>query len=149
MRSRRVSGRVISASAAYAQRNVREGLTHLLEAGVIDVAVISGDRHYAIHPTEWAAVLRLPTAPDRPFHFDWITTYRSLAAIVRWLQQPVLDGLSDYMLASQARTLVEQRSTDLRQAGVPLDLYSSLGADFWNDFAEISRSVLRNAHGTG
>ena len=74
MRARRISGRVISASAAYAQRNVREGLTHLLEAGVIDVADISEDRHYSIHLTEWAAVLRLPTAADLPFHFDWITT---------------------------------------------------------------------------
>ncbi len=55
---------------------------------------------------------------------------------------------SDDRLASQTWKLVEQRSSDLRQAGVPLDLYSSLGADFWADFVEISRSVLRNAHGT-
>jgi hypothetical protein len=145
IRAPRLSGRVITASAGFAQRNVREGLTHLLEAGVIDVVEISDDRHYSIDETEWAALLRLPAAPDLPFHFDWIASFRALTAIVRWLQQPGLDDSSDYILASQARTLIEERTSDLRQAGVPLGLYSSLGADFWDDFAEISRSVLHIA----
>jgi hypothetical protein len=146
IRARRISGRVITTSAAYAQRNVREGLSHLLEAGVIDVVEISDDRHYSIHPTEWSSLLGLAAAPDLPLHFDWIATYRALVAIVRWLQQPGVDDLSDYMLASQARTLVEERSSDLRQARVPLDLYPPLGGDFWDEFTEISRTVLRNAH---
>jgi hypothetical protein len=147
IRAPRVSGRVLSVSAAYAQRNVREGLSHLLEAGVVDVVEISDDRHYSIRPTDWSSLFGLPAAPDLPFYFDWIATYRSLVAIVRWLKQPGLDDRSDYLLASDARTLVEARSTDLRQAGAPLDLYPALGPAFWDEFAEISRTVLRNAHG--
>jgi hypothetical protein len=145
IRAHRVSGRTITASAAFAQRNVREGLTHLLEAGVIEVVDVSDDRQYTIDHTAWAALLGLPAAPDLPFHFDWVETYRALVGIVRWLQQPMIDGLSDYLLASQARTLVEELSSDVQRAGVPVGLYPALGSDFWNDFAEIARTLARNA----
>ncbi len=145
IRAQRVSGRTITASAAFAQRNVREGLTHLLEAGVIDVVEISDDRQYAIHHAAWAALLDLPAAPDLPLHFDWIATYRALVGIVRWLQQPAIGDLSDYLLASQARTLVEELSSDLQRAGVPMGLYPALGLDFWDEFTEIARSAVRNA----
>lgn len=145
IRAPRVSGRTITASSAFAQRNVREGLTHLLEAGVIDVVEISDDRQYAIHHAAWAALLGLPAAPDLPLHFDWIATYRALVGIVRWLQQPALGDLSDYLLASQARTLVEELSSDLQRVGVPVGLYPALGPDFWDEFTEIARAAVRNA----
>lgn len=145
IRAQRVSGRTITASAAFAQRNVREGLTHLLEAGVIDVVEISDDRQYAIHHPAWAALLGMASAPDLPLYFDWIATYRALVGIVRWLQQPAIGNLSDYLLASQARTLVEELSSDLQRAGVPVGLYPTLGPDFWDEFTEISRTAVRNA----
>lgn len=145
IRAQRVSGRMITASAAFAQRNVREGLTHLLEAGVLDVVEISDDRQYAIHHAAWAALLGLPAAPDLPLYFDWIATYRALVAIVRWLQQPTINDLSDYLLASRARTLVEELSSDLQRAGVAVGLYPALGPDFWDEFTEVSRTAVRNA----
>lgn len=145
IRAERLSGRNITASAAFAQRNVREGLTHLLEAGVIDVVEISDDRQYAIHHAAWAALLGLPSAPALPLHFDWIATYRALVGIVRWLQQPAIGDLSDYLLASQARTLVDELSSDLQRAGVPVGLYPALGPDFWNEFTEVARTAVRNA----
>jgi hypothetical protein len=149
IRASHVSGRTITASAAFAQRNVREGLTHLLEAGVIEVAEVADDRQYSVRHAEWAALLGLPAAPALPLHFDWIATYRALTAIVRWLQQQRIEGLSDYLLAREARTLVEGLSSDLSYAGVPLGLYSSLGPDFWPEFAEIARVTVRNARRVG
>jgi len=145
IRAQRVSGKTITASAAFAQRNVREGLTHLLEAGVIDVVEISDDRQYAIHHAAWAALLGLSAAPELPLHFDWIATYRALVGIVRWLQQPAIGDLSDYLLASQARTLVEKLSSDLQRAGVPVGLYPVLGLDFWDEFTEVARTAVRKA----
>jgi len=145
IRAPRLSGRTITVSAAFAQRNVREGLTHLLEAGVIEVVEIADDRQYAIDHTAWAALLGLPAAPALPLHFDWIATYRALVRIIRWLQQPVIDDLADYLLASQARTLVEELSSDLQRAGVPVGLYPALGPDFWDEFTEICRTTVRNA----
>ena len=113
IRATRVSGKVITASAAFAQRNVREGLTRLLEAGVVNVVDIAHDRYYSVRHGDWATLFGLPAAPDLPFHSDWIPAYRALTRIVRWLEQPGLDDLSDYLRASQARTLVDELATDL------------------------------------
>jgi hypothetical protein len=147
IRAPRLSGRTITAEAAFAQRNVREGLTQLVEAGVISAATISDDRQYAIGHAEWAALLGLPAAPDLPFHFDWIPTLRALTQILRWLQQPDLDELTPYMRASESRRLVKTLEADLRNAGVPLGLYTSLGPEFWNDFTAIVLLLLRKAQG--
>lgn len=144
-RARRVSGKVINASAAFAQRNVREGLTQLQEAGVIDVVEVSDDRFYTIRHADWATLFGMRATPDLPLHYDWIPTYRSLARIVRWLEQPGIDELTPYLRASQARTLVDELAADLRYAGVSVELYPALGADFWGEFIEIARHVVRNA----
>jgi hypothetical protein len=147
IRAPRLSGKVITASAAFAQRNVREGLAQLVEAGVVDVVEISDDRYYSVRHTDWASLLGLPAAPDLPFHFDWIPTYRSLMRIVRWLQQPGLDDLTPYLRASQARTLVDTIAVDLNHAGIPVAAYAALGVDFWDEFAEIVRATIRAARG--
>lgn len=145
IRAPRLSGKIITASAAFAQRNVREGLTQLLEAGVIEVVEIADDRYYSIHHTDWATLLGMAAAPDLPLHYDWIPTYRTLTRILRWLQQPSIDDLSPYIRASQARTLVDEIATDLQHAGAPVGLYSALGLDFWDEFAEIVRAVIGKA----
>ncbi len=77
IRADRLSGRVITASAGFAQRNVREGLTQLHEAGVITVAELSDDRYYSTSTARWAALLGLASAPDLPFHYDWIDLPRT------------------------------------------------------------------------
>jgi hypothetical protein len=147
IRAARLSGKVITASAAFAQRNVREGLAQLMEAGVVEVAEISDDRHYSVRHTDWASLLGMPAAPDLPLHYDWIPTYRALTRIVRWLQQPGLDDLSPYLRASQARTLVDTIAADLRYAGIPVAVYGALGVDFWDEFIEIVRATIRAARG--
>lgn len=147
IRAPRLSGKVITASVGFAQRNVREGLAQLHEAGVVDVANVSDDRYYSLHHQDWAALLGLATVPDLPFHYDWIPAYRALTQIVRWLQQPGLDELSPYLRASQARTLVTEIEADLRYVGVPPGIYASLGADYWNEFVEITRAAIRHARG--
>jgi hypothetical protein len=147
IRAPRLSGRVITSTAAFAQRNVREGLTQLLDAGVIDMAEISDDRYYSIRHVDWAALLGMDGAPEIPLHYDWIPTLRALTRIIRWLQQPELDDLSPYLRASQARSLVDELTPDLQQAGVPLGQFTALGPDFWDDFTVIARTVVRNAQG--
>lgn len=148
MRVPRLSGKVITASAGFAQRNVREGLTQLYEAGVIDVVHIADERHYAIEVRDWAALLRLDDAPSLPLHFDWIPAYRALTQITRWLQQPTLDELTPYLRASQARTLIDGLRSDLAHVGVPVEVYGARGAEFWDEFVEITRAAIRAARGT-
>ena len=145
IRARRLSGKVITASAAFAQRNVRDGLGQLVEAGVVDVVEISDDRFYSVRPTDWAVLLGMPAAPDLPFHFDWIPTYRALTRIARWLEQPDLDDLSAYLRASKARTLIDAIAPDLRYAGIVVSANPVLGVGFWDEFAEIVRATVRAA----
>jgi hypothetical protein len=84
----------------------------------------------------------MSAAPDLPLHYDWIPTCRALTRIVRWLQQPGLDDLSPYLLASEARTLVDTIEADLRYAGIPVAAYAAPGIDFWDQFAEIVRATI-------
>lgn len=144
IRAPRVSSKVIATSAGFAQRNVREGLSQLVDAGAVAVVDIAGDRHYAINPAPWAELLGLDAPPDLPFHYDWIPAFRALTEILRWLDQPGLDDLSDYMRASQARTLLDALEADLRYVGVPAHLHRGLGSDQWDDFINVARVAGRH-----
>ncbi len=147
IRAPRISGRVITASAAFAQRNVREGLIQLHDAGVIATVDVADDRHYAINHADWATLLGLPSAPDIPLHHDWIPALRALTQIARWLQQPGLDELTDYVRASQARTVIDEVEADLRYAGIATSAYAARGADFWDQFVAIIRTAIQDANG--
>jgi hypothetical protein len=147
IRAPRLSSGVIHANAAFAQRNVREGLAQLHEAGVIDLVRIADDRHYSIRHADWATLLRLPSAPDLPLHYDWIPAYRALSRILNWLQQPQLDELSPYLLASQAWTLVDEIAGDLSYVGVPVGLHHAHGVDYWEQFTSIAQTAIANARG--
>jgi hypothetical protein len=114
---------------------------------VVDIVEVSDDRYCSVRHTDWAALLGMPAAPDLPFHYDWIPTYRTLTRILRWLQQPNLDDLSPYLLASQARTLREVVAADLRYAGIRVAADPTLGVDFWDEFAETARATIRSARG--
>jgi hypothetical protein len=144
IRAPRLSSGVIHANAAFAQRNVREGLAQLHEAEVIDLVRVSDDRHYAIHHADWATLLRLPSTPDLPLHYDWIPAYRALTQIHRWLQQPQLEELSPYLLASQARTLTDGIADDLSYIGIPAGLHTAHGTDSWDRFVSITHTAIAN-----
>ncbi|MGI8621993.1 MAG: hypothetical protein ACR2NB_00590 [Solirubrobacteraceae bacterium] len=147
IRAPRLSGRVITASAAFAQRNVREGLTQLHDAGVITGATVADDRQYSIRREDWATLLGLPSAADLPLHYDWVPVLRALTQIARWLQQPALGELTPYLLASQARTLVDAVDADLRYAGVPRPAHAARGGGFWDEFVAIVRAAILDAVG--
>ena len=140
-----LSGRVITASAGFAQRNVREALSQLNEAGVVDVIDVAGDRHFSVRFGQWAALLGMGSAADLPFHYDWIPAYRALTRILRWVQQPELADLSPYLRASQARSLVEAIEADLRYLGITMSPNASREADFWEEFVQLIRLVIRSA----
>jgi hypothetical protein len=145
IRANWLSGRIVTASAGFAQRNVREGLSQLHEAGVIDVRTVSDDRQYSRSYDDWAALLRLGDPRELPLHFDWIPAYRALTRILRFLQSPGLETLSPYLRASQARTLIDEIDADLRTLRVPPEAFAGFGADFWDAFVEIARAAISHA----
>lgn len=147
IRAHRVHGAVLAASAGFAQRNVREGLGQLHDAGVIEVAQVSDARHYTIDLQAWATLLRLDGAPALPLHYDWIPACRALVALLTFLEDPETDALSPYMRASRARTVVDAISTDLQYIGILPHLFGARGADYWPGFESIALTAVRKTKG--
>lgn len=145
IRAPRLSGRVIGATAGFTQRNVREGLMALQDAGVVVAADVAGDRHYSVVRPEWASLLGFGSAPELPFHHDWIPNLRALTRFLRWLSRPDLDALTPYMRASEARTLVTSLDADLRYAGIVDGVLDKPGGDYWDEFIEIVRATAQHA----
>ncbi len=53
-----------------------------------------------------------------------------------------MKSFSEYMLASEARRVLEVVAEDLRFAGVPVDLGGPDGAEYWPHFVAVVRDLL-------
>lgn len=146
IRAPRLQTKLIATSAAYAPRNVREALSQLVDAGVVDVVVFDGERQYTAPTARWAPLLGLEP-PSLPFHFDWIGMFRALKAMLRWSQEPFHAELSDYMRSSQARTLLAAVVEDLRFAGVPVGGPFPAGADGMRELEQAANAAITHARG--
>lgn len=116
----RAGVQVVTRSAGYAKRNVQEGLTSLHAAGVVSVVAVGGEQRYAADREGWARLLGLGS--DRmPLHRDWPQLLGAARTVLRWLADPELEELSEYLFASRARDLLDDVRDDLAYAGVVLD----------------------------
>jgi hypothetical protein len=139
------TAQVISASAAYAKRNVQEALTALHLAGVIDAVTVGNEQRYSIDRERWATLLGL-AVDALPSERDWPELFHALRVLLRWLYDAQHDELSDYMLASEARTVADEILPELRRAGVRVGVDGRPGPDYWQDFVELA-SVAVDALG--
>ncbi len=129
----RATVQVIAESAGFAKRNIQESLTALHTAGVVDAIPVANEQQYSIDRGRWVTLLGL--APDHlPTHVAWPQFFHALRRLVRWLEEEANADLSEYMLASDARTLAEEITPELRYAGVRIDEPQRTGADYWQDF---------------
>jgi hypothetical protein len=62
--------------------------------------------------------------------------------LVRWFEDEQHDKLSDYMLASEARTLADEVVPELRYAGVRVPIDARHGAEYWQEFVALTRAAL-------
>jgi hypothetical protein len=136
-----VTAQVVSASAAYAKRNVHEALSALHSAGVIDAVTVGNEQRYGIDRERWATLLGL-TEDSLPSERDWPQLFRSLRMLVRWLDDEQHDKFSDYMLASEARTLADEIVPELRYAGVRVPIDGRHGAEYWQEFVELADAAV-------
>jgi hypothetical protein len=138
----------IADAAAYAKRNVNETLTSLVASRVVTVYEQGNERRYYPDRALWGPFLRLQ--PDSwPTYRDWPRLLGALRRLSRWLQDPTLDQLTPYMLASNARTLMKHLEPDLALAAVePVQAREMEGEHYWQAFAEsVERSLLTLEHG--
>ena len=141
--SSRVAVGVLNATSGFADRNVREGLGALTDAGAVQATVIGGTRYYAMNPESWSEA----RGPGHPRHFDWIPALRAAGELMRWLDDPAHTGLSDYLTASAARQLVDRLEPDLRFAGIPTYGHTARGAAYGDDFERTVRGLVAALRG--
>ncbi len=114
----RVNTQAIAASTAYTKRNAQEALTSLSAAGALSSFEVGNEQRFSAPRDRWAQFLELD---ELPLHEDWPQLFAAYRKVLRWLADPAHEGLSDYMLSSEARTLAEEVRSDLQFAGIAID----------------------------
>jgi hypothetical protein len=119
-----VNAQTLAHSTGYAKRNVHEALAGLSKANVVSAFTVNGEQRYKAGGPAWAALLGFP--PDElPSDRAWPQLFGALRRILRWSSQPELATMSDYLLASNTRDLLEAIRPALAFAGIPVDLSPS------------------------
>lgn len=121
---------VITRSAGFAKRNVHQALMALHASGAVSLTTAAGEQRFAINSEPWTQLLEIDPG-ELPTHRDWPQLLGGLRTVYRWLHRPELEDLSDYMLASHARDLLEQVRADFEYAGIPVGHAPAAGA--WQD----------------
>lgn len=131
----------IADAAGFAKRNVQDALTALVEAGAIELARRRNEHLYSIDPETWRRTLRIEG--PLPQHRDWAPALLGLRVLHRWLWQRDLDGLSPYMLASEARLLWGQIDSAFGHAGISVRAAGRAeGEEYWEVFVDQVNQVL-------
>jgi len=141
-----VPAQLVAEATAYAKRNVFQSLSALVAAGVVRTITVGNERRYSMDKGIWSELLALEALPR---HRDWPQLLWAVRRLARWIEQPQLDELTEYMRSSAARDLMEEIEPSLRFAGVPISGGHRPGAEYWSGFAETVRltmDVLRNEH---
>lgn len=129
----------VARSACFAKRNVHEALVSLHAAGVVSQWAVGNEQRYAIDRVDWARLLGL-RVEDLPQERAWPQLLAGLRAIRRWLRDPALEDVSDYLRASRARDLLEHVRPDFAVAGVPVGGGPAAGA--WSDLEAVVDRLL-------
>jgi len=132
----------IAEHAGYAKRNVSETLNAFADAGVVLVYDVGNEYRYALNVLGWSELLSLK-AGAWPQHRDWLHLLQALRLLIRWLDDPRLDELSPYMLASEARRLAATIEADLNLAGISTaSIPQREGEHYWDTFVQTVEAAL-------
>jgi hypothetical protein len=111
-----MNAQALAESTAYAKRNVQEAVGALVGGGFVDSVMVRNENRYEAN-SRWADFLGGDQPPGTK---DWPQLFHAYRLILRWLFNRTTQGLSDYLLLSGARTLIEVIQPDLLFAGVPV-----------------------------
>ena len=134
----------VARAAGFSKRNVNETLAALTAAGSIRRVTRGNEGRYSIDRTRWAAFLN-GSEDDLPVYRDWPQLLPALHQIDRWLDNPEIDDLTDYMRASEARSLMVEVAPLLANAGIPPPRDRD-GAEYWSSFEETADRLLEQLH---
>jgi hypothetical protein len=130
----------IAASAGYAKRNVQEALSALEQSGVVHVAGGRQGHRYGIDRERWGTLLEVDGG--FPAHVAWVQLLAALRRTLRWLRWTDEHELSDYLLASSARDLLEDVRDDFADAGIAIPP-ARTATDALRDVDDVVRQSMR------
>ena len=137
-----VPAQSVAEAAGYAKRNVNETLAALVASRTVTTFEVGNERRYLLNRALWDQLLELQPGA-RPTYRDWPRLLSALRRLTRWLEDTRLDQLSPYMLASEARTLMDELESSLATASVLLpSAANAQGEEYWTVFEERVDQVL-------
>jgi len=139
----------IADEAGFAKRNISDVLTSLAASGVIKAAWAGNERHFTAYRDRWALLLDL-AGSGMPSFVSWVHLLPAALQIIMWLDEKTGTTESDYLIASQARSLMNRLTRDLEAAGIDIPpRRPAHGAAYLPVFTETSHALLarlRAAH---
>ncbi|HEY7265641.1 MAG TPA: hypothetical protein VH589_29670 [Trebonia sp.] len=133
----------IADEAGFAKRNINDVLTSLTASGVIRAAWAGNERHFTAYRERWALILGLAGPADMPSFVSWVHLLPAALEIIMWLDEKADTAESDYLMASQARSLISRLTRDLEAADIEIQQRQPAdGAAYLPVFAETSNALL-------
>jgi hypothetical protein len=111
----------IADEAAFAKRNASEALAAVAASGAISATWSGNERHFRARREQWTMLLGLD---DTPVFVSWVHLLPAALEISTWLDEKADSAETDYLLASQARSLIGKIDRDLQTAGVDIPRHS-------------------------
>jgi hypothetical protein len=133
----------IADEARFAKRNISDVLTSLTASRVIKAAWAGNERHFTAYRERWAQLLDLAGLTDMPSFVSWVHLLPATLEIIMWLDEKADTADSEYLIASQARSLINRLTRDLEAADIDIQQRRPAhGAAYLPVFAETSNALL-------
>ena len=133
----------IADEAGFAKRNISDVLTSLTASGVIKATWAGNERHFTPYHQRWEVLLDLARPLDMPSFVSWVHLLPAALEIIIWLDERADTAESEYMIASQARRLINRLTRDLEVAGVDIQhSQPAHGVAYLSVFAQVSNALL-------
>jgi DNA-binding transcriptional ArsR family regulator len=138
-----LTARELAEWTRFSKRNVGEGLTDLIEAGVLRSAWRGRERSVWTDRSRWAAFLGLGLQ-EIPSFVDWPRLLAGLLELLRWLEEDARLQRSEYLRESAARQLLDRVRPELVLVGVEVpEDRGARGPGFWRLFEGTVAASLR------
>ncbi len=133
----------IADEAGFAKRNISDVLTSLTASGVIKATWAGNERHFTSYHDRWEVLLDLAAPLDMPSFVSWVHLLPAALEIIIWLDERADTAESEYLIASQARRLMNRLTRDLEIAGVDIQHpQPAHGVAYLSVFAQASNALL-------
>jgi hypothetical protein len=139
----------IADEAGFAKRNISDVLASLTASGVIKAAWAGNERHFTAYRERWELLLDLAGPADLPSFVSWVHLLPAALEIIMWLDGKTGTAESEYLIASQARSLMNRLGRDLEAADIDIQhRQPAHGAAYLPVLAETSNALLARLRAT-